>query len=402
MADVSFGGLVREMRQAREWSLRDLGERVMFHRGYLGKVEVGERFPERRFAELVDGALEARGALLGAYEAEAELRRQAERVGQMLSASVADSLKLVRAESSDDLDQLHERAHRLPVTYLSTPPGPMLMEGVELRSEILGRLRERVGAGRQSRELYRSLALVQGVLTYAALDLGSPDGAATHAALGWRLAERNDDNELRVWVRGTQSLISRFETKYEEAQRYVEDGLQYETPGTGRLRLLAGLAQCRANLGDSPGANGALDLAEHERGILRSSDSARGLFEFSRAKQYYYAGSSLMWLPDPKDAKRAAESAATAVEIWEHEPPETRSLDDEALAHVYEATARVHLGDLDRAEAAVAPILDLPAERQISWITKRLGGLADELDDRVYAKSHEARELRDRLRAAGS
>jgi len=400
MADVSFGGLVREMRQARGWSLRDLGERVMFHRGYLGKVEVGERFPERRFAELVDGALEARGALLGAWEAEADLRRQAERIGQILSASVTDSLKLLDVEGTDDLDALHERAAALPVDYLSTPPGPMLMAGVELRSEILGALRQRAGADGRSRELYRSLALVQGVLTYAALDLGKPDGAAAHAALGWRLAERNDDNELRVWVRGTQSLIARFESDYGRAQWLVEDGLRYETSGTGRLRLLAGLAQCRANLGDSPGANEALDLAEHEREHLRSHDSAGGLFEFSRAKQHYYAGSSLMWLPEHADAERAAREAALAVSIWEHEPPETRSLDDEALAHVYEATARVQLGDLDGAASAVAPILALPPERQISWIVKRLDGLADKLDDQVYARSHDARELRDQLRAS--
>ena len=188
---------------------------------------------------------------------------------------------------------------------------------------------------------------MQGVLTYAALDLGSPDGAAAHAALGWRLAERDDDNELRLWVRGTQSLIARFETDYERAQWFVEDGLRYAAPGTGRLRLLAGFAQCRANLGDSPGANDAFDLAEREGEQLRSHDSVGGLFEFSRAKQHYYAGSSLMWLPDRVDAERAAREAALAVAIWEQEPPESRSLDDS-----------------------------------------------------IYAQSHAARELRDRLRAA--
>jgi hypothetical protein len=167
------------------------------------------------------------------------------------------------------------------------------------------------------------------------------------------------------------------------------------------LRLLAGLAQCRANLGDSPGANEALDLAEREREALHSRDSVGGLFEFSRAKQHYYAGSSLMWLTGRPDAERAAREAALAVAMWEQEPAESRSLDDEALAHVYEATARVQLGDLDGAAEAVAPILDLPPERQISWITKRLGGLADRLDAHMYAGSGDALDLRDRLRGAG-
>jgi transcriptional regulator with XRE-family HTH domain len=400
MTDVSFGALVRDLRVARGWSLRDLGQRILFNRGYVGKVETGDRFPNRQFAMLADQVLEARGALVAAWEAEAELRRQADRIGQILAASVADSLRLLSAPERDDVDDLHAQAAQLPVDYLGQAAGPMLMRAVEVRSQIIGRLRDHDHRPDQTRDLQRSLALVQGVLAYAALDLGQSDGAATHAALGWQLADRNDDNELRAWVRGTQSLISRFESDYIQAQAYVEDGLRYPTPGTGRLRLLAGLAQCRANLGDSAGANAALDRARGEREQLRSTDSAGGLFTFSQAKQHYYAGSSLMWLPDPADSRRAAAEAAQAIAMWELEPAASRSLDDEALAHIYEATAWLHLGDLDEAARAVAPILDLPADRKISWITKRLHQLVDELDAQAYADSSSTRDLKARILTA--
>lgn len=400
MTIVSFGELVRDLREARSWSLRDLGERISFSRGYVGRVEVGERFPERPFAKLADEALTAHGALLDAWDAENGLRRQAERIGQILTASVADSVRLIGSEERADVDDLQRRAAALSVDYLAALPGPMLMSAVDLRSEIVGRLRSHDYKVHELRDLYRSFAVVQGVLAYAALDLGHADGAATHAELGWRLAERNDDNEMRAWVRGTQSLISRFSGDYAGAQTLVEDGLRYPTPGTGRLRLLAGLAQCRANQGDSEGANDTLNLAARDRDDLRSTDSVPGLFEFSRAKQHYYVGSSLMWLPDRRDAERAAHEAALAIAMWEGEGPESRSLDDEALAHIYQATAHVHLGDLDGADAAVAPILGLPEDRQISWIKKRLANLATELDVRMYAKSRAALELRDRLMSA--
>lgn len=95
-------------------------------------------------------------------------------------------------------------------------------------------------------------------------------------------------------MRGAQSLIARFGTNYAHARNYVLDGLRHQPRGTGRIRLHAGYAQCQANLGDSRGANAALNLALTEREHLTSDDSMAGIFEFSEAKQHYYAGSSLI------------------------------------------------------------------------------------------------------------
>jgi hypothetical protein len=116
----------------------------------------------------------------------------------------------------------------------------------------------------------------------------------------------------------------------------------------------------------------------------------QGIFEFSEAKQHYYAGSSLIWLNGAADAERAAREAAEAIAMWTQEPPESRSLDDEALAHVYQGTAYLQLGQLDAATHAVRPILDLPPERQISWIRKRLARFAGMLRGEPYTGSHEA------------
>jgi hypothetical protein len=139
----------------------------------------------------------------------------------------------------------------------------------------------------------------------------------THAEAAWVCAERARDNELRVWVRGTQSLIARFEGDYDDAMGYVLEGLTHETSGTGELRLLSGYAQCHANLGDSRGANDALNRALTRRERLSTPDSLGGIFEFSEAKQHYYAGSSLIWLDGGHDAQRAAREAGEAIAIWE-------------------------------------------------------------------------------------
>jgi hypothetical protein len=209
------------------------------------------------------------------------------------------------------------------------------------------------------------------------------------------------DNELRAWSRGTQSLISRFGKRYDLAQMYIEDGMRFASNGTSEVRLLCGAAQCAAKLGDHGTARSHIESARHARD-RSTPDKTEGLFGFSPAKQAYYSASSLMWLSDRPVLEVAARSAVTAIETWQHEPPEQRSLDDEALAHVYLATARLRLGEVDGAMAAVRPILDLPVDRQISWRDKRVGELSNLLDDDHFRNSATARDARDELRAHGT
>jgi transcriptional regulator with XRE-family HTH domain len=396
-AQPRFGALVRQLRLSYSWSLRDLGERICFNRAYVGKVEQSDKFPDRKFAELADVALCANGDLLSAWDTEDVERRRVERTGRLLSSSVTESLRLIQDAEHLEIEELHRATQRLAVSYLTNPPIPMLTEAAELRRQILLRLRTHHYRPGDLSDLYLDLARVQGALAYAALDLGDPRAAATHTDVAWLYADLADDNEIRVWIRGTQSLIARFESDYPRALELVQDGFRYRTPGTGRLRLLAGLAQCRANLGDATGATEALAQAQRERDDLSSGDSAPGLFTFSQAKQHYYAGSSLLWLDGDHHAARAAREAATAISMWELEPPETRSLDDEALAHIYQAIARVRLGDLGGAGSAVRPVLDLPADRRISWITKRLRDLAERLTAAAFRCSPEAVDLREEI-----
>jgi tetratricopeptide (TPR) repeat protein len=157
---------------------------------------------------------------------------------------------------------------------------------------------------------------------------------------------------------------------------YAQAGKPFATTGTALVRLTCGEAQCYANLGDSRAANHALNAAENIRDRVNSNDAFSGLFAFSRAKQSYYAGSSRIWLDRPEDARRARDEARTALTLWAQGDPEDRSLDDEALAHLYLATALLQLRNLEAALHAIAPVLRLPEERRISWISKRLNRFA--------------------------
>ncbi len=89
--------------------------------------------------------------------------------------------------------------------------------------------------------------------------------------------------------------------------------------------------------------------------------------------------------------------AQRAIDIWQNGEPDNRLLDDEALAHLYAATASVQLHDLERAAAYLEPILGLPEEQRISWIRRRMIRVAELLAERPYDHDRLAAEIRDRI-----
>lgn len=397
-----FAKLVAQLRREGSISLAMLAAATYVSRGWINNVEAGRRWPARSWAEQADVALRADGALIRAWDAGQAEREHEEGSRSLLIASARDSQALIASHVFErDLDSLQGVIEELAVAYLASPARPMLEQGMDVQRELAARARVGAIRPRELADLYLGLGRVSGVLAYAALDMGRADIARQHIDAAWRMADMAENDELKAWVRGTQSLIARFDQKWGEAKFYVDDGMRYAGAGTSALRLLSGAAQCAANMGDTERALEYLDQAERERESV-GPDSLEGLFGFSRAKQWYYGGSSLMWLPERYALERAEKSAEAAIATWENEPVAQRSLDDEALAHVYLATARIRLRDLDGAMEAVRPILQLPPERQISWISKRVANLADLLDSKVFEKSSQAAAAREELRTYGS
>ncbi len=71
-AVAAFGSQLRQRRQQRRWSQRELGLATHFSREYVALIERGQRRPTAAFVEQAEAALEADGALLRIF---AELER---------------------------------------------------------------------------------------------------------------------------------------------------------------------------------------------------------------------------------------------------------------------------------------------------------------------------------------
>lgn len=396
---VRFGLLLRELRQARGMSLSGLAKTIHFNRSYICNVEGGKRLPERVFAEIADRELRADGTLLSCWNAADEERRSNGKARRMLITAAQES-EFLSALDADDVDSepVGGTVEWLAVSYLNTPPAPMLAQAAQLRSAVVKTLRSHDRPRGLERDYLITAGRLSGVLAYAALDLGESRDARLHANAAFRCAERADDNELRAWTRGTQALIARFDGDYPLALKLAREGYEkYSGKGTSAPRLLCGEAQSLANLGDSQGTNDALARAASSREMISGNDSLGGLFTFSQAKQHYYSGSSLIWLDEPENARRAAGEASKAIAIWQRSPMPERSLDDEALAHIYWATALVKLDEIDGASSVLRPIFDLPPERRISWIAKRMDRIGEMLASHRYSKSPPADSLREEI-----
>lgn len=391
---MGFGEAVRCHREHLGLRQAEAARRVPISGAHLSRIESGIGCTLET-AIAIDRALNAGGQLVAHYvgtvppDPQELLHRESERLAELLAA----------ARPGDVVTELGKATDQLAVDYLATPGPGLIDELTTARRQAVEALRaRRLRNHYQVRDLTTDVGYLSGILAYAALDDGHPKAALAHCEAAWEAAEAVDNNQLRAWVRGTQSLILRFMQHYPEALAHAQDGLRYATSGTARSRLLAGVGQCYANLGDAKAARRALNEAETAMDEQRGMDEVNGLFTFSRTKLLYYSGSSLIWLEGGADAVRARDQAHTAIRRWERAGPE-RSVSDEALAHVYAATASLQLHDLEEAETDLDPILSLPPERRISWITKRMSRIVDLLDAPPFDTDPKARELRERIRA---
>lgn len=385
--------MLRERRLAAGLTLAKLAGLVNYDRSALHHYESGRRPTPLLVAEAADEATRSQGALVALWQREDAARREAAAEHRTRAAALAMSRDLC-ALADLDIADLEDGVSATAVDYLASPPAPMMDRAHLLRGEAFERLRSGHHRPADRSDLYVAAGRLSGVLAYALLDMGDAAEALLHASAAGQCAQNAGDAELAAWVAGTKSLIARFQGDYGQALEYVRDGYQWvgSGHGTGEARLRCGEAQCLANMGGSRAANKALDAAELARENIRRDDSLGGLFGFSRAKQSYYAGSSLIWLEGGHDAERAAREATEAIALWQAGPKNERSLDDERLAHIYLATARVQLDDVEGAADALTPVLSLPVEDQISWIVKRMDRVAGMLSAPRYEGNQTASE----------
>lgn len=175
-------------------------------------------------------------------------------IESQIETTVAESSALLKELGQSDtepiyIEQIAADVGDLARAYNWTPPDQILSRGREVRRRILEELRRNRNPA-QLRDLFLVAARIQGILSYAILDLGHSKASADIARSALFLADRAGHNETIAWVRGTQALIARYDNRDVEALAFIEKGLRLGVEGSALARLHSGAAHSYAKFGD--------------------------------------------------------------------------------------------------------------------------------------------------------
>ncbi|MGH3545939.1 MAG: hypothetical protein ACRDPW_08450, partial [Mycobacteriales bacterium] len=291
---------------------------------------------------------------------------------KLLTMSARRSLRFIATAEAPNLGpetlaELHASVQRLAGEYVREPAVTVLPKLMDLQDLVFRLLEERQRPS-QAQDLYFLAGVINGLLAVASFDCGREHEAMTQARTMYVCADNIDHSGLKSRARALQSVIAYWHGRLREAVHYAQLGRGEVEGGTGSITAWLPALEGRAwgMLGHRAQAHSALSAARdaRERATTDDLDHIGGWFTFPQARQHYYAASTYAFLPG--DAALAEREAATAIDLYDPADTANWSFVDEAGARAELATARIHLGELDGAHEALAPVLDLSPDRR-TW-----------------------------------
>jgi tetratricopeptide (TPR) repeat protein len=305
-----------------------------------------------------------------------------------------------RNAGPEAIAQLGEEIGGLASDYIREPIVNIMGDLVQAQDAVFSLLEGRQRAADRV-ELYMLAGVVSGLLAKASHDLGKAHDAMTQARTMYVCADNADHPGLRVWARGLQSLIAYWAGRPQEAVRYAQAGTMILEGGRGTVAAWLPSLEARAlaQLGNTAEARSALRRAYNSREAVMPDELDRigGLLTFPQAKQHYYAAGALVSVEGGDD--EAAEEAVSALELYEDSDPLERSFSDIAGARAELALSRVHVGEIEGAREALAPMLGLDPTLRIGGIITSAERVHHALRDPRFVDSVLASALRDEIEA---
>jgi len=219
-------------------------------------------------------------------------------------------------------------------------------------------------------QLMNFAARMSALLSYMAVNLGQFGPAQAYATEAFQLADETDDDDLKAWVRGTQSLAAYYMKRYDRSAEYARDGLRYANDGPQAVRLLVnGEARALAKLGETVAAQAAVSRSYQLLERLSPAPGMSGCISFglySEARVASNAATAFLSMSKTTEALAHAEHVQAVVD-------ESNSTWSRALVRLDAATARLNgkSPDLDRAVLLVREVRDLTLTHDIESIKQR-------------------------------
>lgn len=373
------------VRQLARWLRGDLRELP-----YAAACRVAESFWGRPIAELLGPPP---GAPVPTVAAPIELPADA-------GSDIRTLLMNAAHESSDhattagiyadeeSIEGLRDRVIAAAKQYATTPPLELHGNLVRIRN-MTYQLLDRTSQPAQETDLYQVASLACSLLGSIGLDLGVPEAAAEQARSGATYGRLIGHPMAQAYAYAIQCTAAIWTGQPARGAVHAKRGLDLISRGPLAARLHAVHARCL-------GMQGFTDEADDE--LQRALDAyagpgdeiAVGEFGFDPARLAFSAGSTYIAL---KNGTKAAVHARRAIELYEEAPAESRWYGGVNGARADLVTAHVLAQELEEAQVALQPILELEEGLRTFPVVQRLLQVRPELAARHFHGSPDARSL---------
>jgi tetratricopeptide (TPR) repeat protein len=298
----------------------------------------------------------------------------------------------------ETLEQITDEIRRLATAYQLQALPTLLADLVHVQ-DITFRLLEGRQRPSQSQTLYMLAAAASGMMANASHDLGDNYAAMTQARTAYMCADNAEHDGLRTWVRGIQSMVSYWAGWPHDAVRYARLGAlpAVNIRSTAAVWIAALEGRAWAAVGNDEEVNNAIQRAQdaRERVLPNEVDELGGKLTFPLPRQLYYAADALSWLPGSEEA---AESVADqALSEYGRAVSSERSYLDEAIAKTDIALARARRGEIDGANEAISPVLELSPALRIGGVLVNARRIHGVITYSRYKGSAVAKDLQQEL-----
>jgi hypothetical protein len=319
-----------------------------------------------------------------AYDLESEIAMTARDAADEAGAAAAQSL------SETTLDQLRDDVTSLARRYGSLPAFDVFRQAKLLREQA-EHLRDRTQVPAQQQDLLIIAGQACSLLSSAAFDLGSLDGAVRLARSAALYGETARFDPLRAYATGSLAICAYFTGRPADAVRLVRTAQSFGGLGdVARGRLLAIEARAYGHLGDQDRAG---------RTLLASTDQHSGLRDELHDERLLMSnGNTCLLLQDGPGAETAARRA---LELVSSRPPARRSASVRGKAAADLATAQLLRQDLDGAAATLETVWAVPREKRVAGLLERTGNLRTVLSAAAFRGSQLATDLGEQIEEFG-
>jgi hypothetical protein len=291
------------------------------------------------------------------------------------------------------LEQLAEHVRRLARGYLAGPMRPLFGELALIRNRAY-ELLERTERLSQRHDLYLVAGQLSCLLAGTSCDLGYPAAAIEQARAARTYAELIGHPALWAYASGMLSTFFSLEGQHQRGLELTRAGLARASSGSAAVRLhsLEALACSRLRLDDEAqmALTAAVRARDEARGDDEIHDQTGGMFTSTPAKQAYMAAMTRTNLGQPGGT---ITEATRAIELWSTGPAGECAGSALAVARIDLVAARLLQHDLDAAQEALLPVLDVDADQRTTIVLRRIDILERHLTSGPAGASTAARHM---------